>query len=300
MLKPGGPLFAAFITRWAAHRDAALKYPTEPLVHPEDYRMIEESGRLAPRDGVRFVAYFARPEEVEPLVRHAGLEIDEVLGVEGVVSVLESAAINKLEGEAWDWWLETNWRAAHDPALLSAVEHLLVVACNPAWRTVLAGIAARLNAENIPYTVVGGTCAALYGMRVRVKDIDIQTTAAGAQRFGELFAANTVTPVTLSDNGAYRSHFGAFRFDGGAATPVDVEIMGDQERWQEGDWTGTMALTQARVDLDGTPVNVPWLEEEWLAYVRRGKLERAAGLLPHCNRERLLALLRGEVPTQVL
>ncbi len=295
VLRPGGPLFAAFITRFAAHRTAALLYPTEPLEMSLDYQMIEETGVLAPREGVRFVAYFARQEEVEPLVRRAGLEIDEILGVEGLVSVLEKAGVNDLAGPAWDWWLEANWRAAHEPALFGAVEHLLVVARNPLWRAVLRQIAATLDAETVPYTIVGGTVAALYGVSVRIKDIDIQTTAAGAYRFAELFAAQNAVPVTHSDNGSYRSHYGRFDFGG-----VQVEIMGDQERRQDGGWVDTQACTHATVDLDGVSVSVPWLEEEWLAYIRRGRLDRAALLLPHCDRDRLLALLRGQVKTHVL
>lgn len=305
VLKPGGVLFAAFITRWAAHRTAALLYPTEPLAIPEDYAGIEETGVLPPREGVHFVAYFARVEEVEPLARRAGLEVAEVLGVEGLVSVLEKTSfthpggVNGLTGEAWEWWLETNWRAAHDPSLFGAVEHLLVVAHNPPWRAVLRRIATILNAEGVPYTVVGGTCAALHGVPVHIKDIDIQTTAEGARRFGEIFGAHTVTPVSFSDNGAYRSHFGRFNF-AGVGAGVDVEVMGDQERWENGRWVNTTAATQTVVDLEGVPVSTAWLEEEWLAYMRRGRMDRAALVLPHCDCERLLALLRGQVKTNVL
>ena len=48
------------------------------------------------------------------------------------------------------------------------------------------------------------------------------------------------------------------------------------------------------------PVRVSWLEEEALAYIRRGRLERAALMLPHCDHARLVALLRGQVKTPVL
>jgi hypothetical protein len=99
----------------------------------------------------------------------------------------------------------------------------------------------------------------------------------------------------LSDDGAYRSYYGRYRIDG-----VDVEIMGDQQRWQDDKWVDTTAATQTHVDLDGVPVSAAWLEEEWLAYIRRGRIERAALVLPHCEHERLLALLRGLVPTSVL
>ena len=50
----------------------------------------------------------------------------------------------------------------------------------------------------------------------------------------------------------------------------------------------------------GVPVRASWLEEETLAYVRRDRLQRAALCLPYCRRERLLALLRGQQPTNVI
>jgi hypothetical protein len=42
------------------------------------------------------------------------------------------------------------------------------------------------------------------------------------------------------------------------------------------------------------------LEEETLAYIRRGRLDRASLCLPECSPNRLLALLRGQQPTQVI
>jgi hypothetical protein len=62
----------------------------------------------------------------------------------------------------------------------------------------------------------------------------------------------------------------------------------------------TAAQTETTVDLDGVPARTSWLEEETLAYIRRGRLERAARCLPHCDQGRLLSLLRGEHATGVL
>jgi len=76
--------------------------------------------------------------------------------------------------------------------------------------------------------------------------------------------------------------------------------MGDLHRREGGGWVRAMAATETTVDLDGVPVRVPWLEEEALAYVRRGRLGRAGECLPHCDHGRLLALLRGEQAAGVL
>jgi hypothetical protein len=76
--------------------------------------------------------------------------------------------------------------------------------------------------------------------------------------------------------------------------------MGDLHR-REGDrWLPTQTRTLELVDLAGLEVRVSWLEEETLAYIRRGRIRRAALCLPHCDRARLLSLLRGEQPQGVL
>ena len=296
VLKPGGPLFAAFISRYAVPRWAAVHEPTWPLEHPERLEALLDSGVMPPRegDGSEFVAHFARPAEVALLCWRAGLEVVAVLGVEGLVSMIE-AGVNELSGEAWDRWVDLNYRAASDPCIHGCVEHLLAVAVKPRWRTVLGRIARRLDEAGVVYKVVGGTSVALHGVPIRVKDLDLETDAGGAYRFQALFAGQVVEPVALRESDLYRSHFGRFDFDG-----VAVEVMGELQRREGDGWVSTAAVTRTTVDLGGVPVRVSWLEEETLAYVRRGRLDRAARCLPHCDRDRLLALLRGAQATGVL
>jgi len=297
VLRPGGSIFAAFISRYAAHRDAAVRFPTEPVDAPGLYERIETTGILPPTDPHRptFVAYFARPDEVAPLVRRAGFEVQTVLGVEGLVSVIENQAVNDLTGPVWEWWAEQNWRAAPDPSLHGAVEHLLVVACKPCWRPVLREIARRLDGAGVKYAVVGGTSLTLHGLPLQVKDIDIETDVAGAYCFATLFPDQICQPVALRESTTYRSHFGRFDFDG-----VEVEVMGRLERRQGDAWVPTEVTRTDAIDVDGVPVRASWLEEEALAYIRRGRLDRAALCLPCCDRDRLLALLRGAGTTHVL
>jgi hypothetical protein len=163
------------------------------------------------------------------------------------------------------------------------------------WRAVLRQIIFQLSQENLTYKIVGGANLALQGLSVPVKDVDIETTAADAYRFQSLFPAHVVKSVSLCKNEYYRSHFGRFNFDG-----LIVEVMGDLYRHQGEQWLPTTTLTCQIIDLDGIPVNVSWLEEECLAYIRRGRLDRAALILPACNQSRLLALLRGEQSTNVI
>jgi ubiquinone/menaquinone biosynthesis C-methylase UbiE len=296
VLKPGGTLFAAFISRYAALRWAAAHEPTWPLEHLELAETILATGVLPPRgeSDAEFVAYFAHPTEVVPLFQRVVFEIVTVLGVEGLVSIIEDE-VNALSGEAWDTWVDLNYRIAADPSIHGCVEHLLVVAVKPLWRTVLRQIARRLDETGVAYKVVGGASAALHGVAVPVNDLDIETDAEDAYRFQVLFADHVVEPVALRENEVYRSHFGRFDFDG-----VAVEVIGDIRRREGERWVPTRAKTETTVDLDGVPVHVSWLEEETLAYIRRGRLDRVAQCVLHCDPDRLLALLRGEEAVGVL
>jgi S-adenosylmethionine-dependent methyltransferase len=296
VVKSGGLCFAAFITRFAPVRYAAAEAPTLPLDEPEELETILSTGQLPPRgeQGSRFVAHFAHPAEVPSLCRQPGFEMLEVLGVEGVVSMIEED-VNALSGQAWQAWVDLNQRLAPEPSLLGAAEHLLAVLEKPLWKAVLKDIGQRLAHAGIPYTVVGGTCAALRGMSVPVKDIDIETSAGDAYRVQALFSDHMVEPVSLRESSYYRSHFGCLDFDG-----CRVEIMGDLYRRDGERWVPSAAETRTTVNLEGVPVHASWLEEETLAYIRRGRLKRAAQCLPHCDGDRIMQLLKGEVHTDVL
>jgi S-adenosylmethionine-dependent methyltransferase len=297
VLKPGRPLFAAFLSRYASLRWAAVHEPTWPLENPERMESELATGVLPPRgaEGLGFVAYFAHPAEVAPLIRRAGLEVEIVLGVEGLVSMNEDG-VNALSGEAWETWVDLNYRLAPDPSIHGCVEHLLAVAVKPRWRAALRQIVGQLDEAGVAYKVVGGAAAALHGIPIPVNDLDLEMGVEGAYRFQVLFAdhIHVIEPVSLREGEVYRSHLGRFDFDG-----VTVEVMGDLQRREADGWVRTASTTETTVGLDGIAVRLPWLEEETLAYIRRARLGRAARCLPHCDPDRLLALLRGEQDTAV-
>jgi len=285
VVKPGGMVWAAFITRYAAHRDAAARDPNFPLAEPEVDRRLLETGQLPPGPEGGFVAYLAHPTEVGPLCRSVGLDVETTLGVEGVVSMIEGG-INALEGAAWDYWVNLNYTLASDPSIHGVVEHLLAICRKPRWRAALRTIVRRLASSDIAYRVVGGTALALRGLPVPVHDLDLEMSVADVYRFGDLFAQYELAPVAWRETADVRSHFGRFEIDG-----MVVEAMGGLEWRRDDRWVPSMLTTATTVDLDGLPVSLPELEEDVLAYLRRGRLERAALALPHCDPERFQALL---------
>ncbi len=286
VLKPGGALLASFLGRYAILRYAAADEPEWVLENSELVEMLLERGIVPPRAEGRlnFATYSIPPGEVAPLCRSAGFELLTILGVEGLVSMAEEK-VNALQGRDWQRWAELNYRVAADPCL-HGVEHLLAVAVKPLWRTVLREIAGRLNEAGVQYHVAGGTAAALHGVPVPVKDIDIDTNLAGVYRFQEIFQDRVRQPVAWSEGGRYRSHFSRFDFGG-----LLVEVMAELE-WNDGErWIAVSTSTDDVVEVEGVAVHTASLEEETLAYIRRGRLDRAAECLRYCDGARISQLL---------
>ena len=296
VLKPGGVLFAAFISRYAAHRWTAKHEPESIVDNPRINDALILTGFLKPGEGAEdeFCGYLAKPEEVEDLFWDVGMEVENIYGVEGLISLIDEK-LNQMEGGVWLKWVDLNYQISSDPSILAGVEHLLVVSRKPVWHDVLKHIVSKLQAEGIDYHIVGGTSVALQGVRVKVKDIDVEMDKESAFQFQSIFIDNVKEPVRYCQDERYCSYLGNFDFNG-----VNVEIIGDIKRNEHGCWTDTSVKTSRLVKLDGISLRVSWIEEETLAYIRRGRMQRAALCLEKSNRERMLSLLRGEVEAGVI
>lgn len=286
VLRPGGKLFAAFISRYAAHRNIARNQP-EFLISDQDVaREVLVSGMIPPfkRDSTEWVSFMIHPREVRPFLFSESFDVHSILGVEGIVSMIEDR-VNELQGEAWQVWADLNFQVAEDTSLHGCVGHLLAVAERPLWRESIQEVCGRLNEEGISYRIVGGMSARLQGVDLPVNDIDLEMDNGAVYRFQELFEEYTLQAVELRENETYRSHFGRFDVRG-----VTFEVMADLQRREGENWVPSYTITSQEVEVEGVKVNVSWLEEEVLAYMRRGRLERAAACLPLCDRERLGSL----------
>jgi ubiquinone/menaquinone biosynthesis C-methylase UbiE len=127
VLRPGGAVAAAFITRTAALRYVAKEEARRVLELYEPMLNVIRHGydlTFPPPDDDHFQAYFAHPTEVEPLLRGAGLAPLGVYATEGFVSMIDET-VNLFEGEEWQAWVELNLKLASDPTLFSGAEHLL-------------------------------------------------------------------------------------------------------------------------------------------------------------------------------
>ncbi len=134
VLRPGGVLAAAAITRFASTIDGLQK---GYLASPDFERVIERvlrDGRHTNPDGHEgwfTTAYFHLPEPFAAEIHAAGFYLDDVYAIEGVGQWLNDV----------DAWLDDpNRRAAllraiarleTEPSLLGASPHLLAVGVNP-------------------------------------------------------------------------------------------------------------------------------------------------------------------------
>jgi S-adenosylmethionine-dependent methyltransferase len=133
VLKTGGRLFAAFITRLVPIRFAAITAPSLIIEDREQFGSILASGvyRREPdqhfSDAQGFIdAYFAHHHEIRPLMEQFGLRTLDLIACEGMISRIEEK-VNALTGEAWEEWVKLNYTWGKDPALHGTAEHLLYV-----------------------------------------------------------------------------------------------------------------------------------------------------------------------------
>jgi SAM-dependent methyltransferase len=90
IVRPGGAVFAAAISRWAARIDGMLRERLYPK-YPAALDLIDETdrtGMLPPlRDG-GFIAFCHRPGELRDEMTDAGLEVADLVSVEGPAFIL--------------------------------------------------------------------------------------------------------------------------------------------------------------------------------------------------------------------
>lgn len=130
LLKPGGVMFASFVTRYAHIRFWAKTDPRRVVGHIDRYEHLLATGEIVAdeiaADGEFADMYCVLPADVRPFMESAGFATREVVACEGLTSLIEEQ-INDMTGDAWRAWVDLNYRVAKDPSLHGGVEHLLYV-----------------------------------------------------------------------------------------------------------------------------------------------------------------------------
>lgn len=133
VVRPGGTVHAAAISRWSPRLDGMLTkrlhllFPTMAQVVGD----VEQTGDLAPIVEGGFTGYVHRPEELAGEVAAAGLQLESLVGLEGVAFAL--ADLDDRWGDDTERALVLDTLRALEavPELLGVSPHILATARRP-------------------------------------------------------------------------------------------------------------------------------------------------------------------------
>jgi SAM-dependent methyltransferase len=133
IVRPGGRVFAAAISRWAARLDAIIAqklYERMPEAL-EELLDLERTGWMKPLFPGSFTGYSHRPRQLHTEARDAGLQVLSVVGIESVAFLLTDLAERVAEPRALQVLLDSARALEAVPELLGVSPHLLTVAERP-------------------------------------------------------------------------------------------------------------------------------------------------------------------------
>lgn len=134
VLKPGGRLFAAAISRWASAFDGLAR---DLMPDPLFARIVDDDLRSGqhrnPTERLDYftTAYFHHPGELAAEVRAAGLALTGVYGVEGPGWILPDVTERMADAERRETLLRVARLLETEPFVLGSSAHLLAVAERP-------------------------------------------------------------------------------------------------------------------------------------------------------------------------
>jgi SAM-dependent methyltransferase len=134
VLKPGGRVFAAAISRWASALDGLAR---DLLQDPQFASIVEQDLRDGqhrnPTERLDYftTAYFHRPEELAAEVRGCGLAVDGVYGLEGPGWILPDIAERVEDAQRRASLLLVARMLETEPSILGSSAHLLAIARRP-------------------------------------------------------------------------------------------------------------------------------------------------------------------------
>jgi len=131
LLKPGGQLFTAHITRQGVVAQTLARHP-ELIVNPNSgLDELWKRGQLKshPRDGT-FRGYFATLDEIPLLVEGAGLEVERLHSQDPCIGAVDEI-FNRLPTELKMPWAFFLFQISADMACFGSGRHILCVAKRP-------------------------------------------------------------------------------------------------------------------------------------------------------------------------
>jgi SAM-dependent methyltransferase len=127
IVRPGGPVFAAAISRWAARLDGVLQKRIYAEV-PEFLEFVgplERTGLMPPLLPGWFCGFAHRPSQLRGEFRSAGLTVADLVCVEGAAVLLDDLGVRMAAQRDWQVVLETARALERVPELMGIGPHLL-------------------------------------------------------------------------------------------------------------------------------------------------------------------------------
>jgi SAM-dependent methyltransferase len=133
VVRPGGPVFVAAISRWAPRLAGELRlrlYEELPAIREESPR-VERTGFIPPLFYRSFTGYCHRPGQLRAELRSAGLEVVDLVGVEGLAFALSDLEERLADPVGRAVVLDAARAIERVPELLGLGPHLLATARRP-------------------------------------------------------------------------------------------------------------------------------------------------------------------------
>jgi hypothetical protein len=130
VVRRGGSVFVAAISRWATRMHGILRlrlYEAIPGAEAE-LAAIERTGRLPPLRAGSFCGYVHRPDQLQAELAASGLQVMDLVSVEGPAYLLDDLAEHLADDEDRRVVMETARALERVPELLGIGPHLLATA----------------------------------------------------------------------------------------------------------------------------------------------------------------------------
>jgi SAM-dependent methyltransferase len=130
VVRPGGPVFAAAISRWATRMDGILRLRLDETIPGAEAELtaIERTGRLPPLRAGSFCGYLHRPGQLRAELAASGLHVVDLVSVEGPAYLLDDLAERLAGDDARRVVMATARALERVPELLGIGPHLLATA----------------------------------------------------------------------------------------------------------------------------------------------------------------------------
>jgi SAM-dependent methyltransferase len=130
IVRPAGPVFVAVISRWAPRLDGsvAAELDLDYAAMPEVVAAVEATGVLPPLHDGAFCGYTHRPDELRGEISDAGLDLVDLVGVEGIAFALGDLGDRLADPRRRAIVFEAARATERAPELLGLSPHLLATA----------------------------------------------------------------------------------------------------------------------------------------------------------------------------